>query len=137
MNNNSQDIANMGIQANVHKTLLRKQKFKVLTFVEKISSSSTQHKHVQVWQRSPFKPSNKYILCIYDYKSIRFSMDDWFAKWSRLMDTNCKSLNLQYNTGGNSWPFLKQKKEVLQIYFSDGKGIQPIATPRKNYISLR
>jgi len=60
----------MGIQANVHKTLLRKQKFKVLTFVEKISSSSTQHKHVQVWQRSPFKPSNKYILCIYDYKSI-------------------------------------------------------------------
>ena len=48
VNDNSQDIANMGIQANVHKTLLRKQKFKVLTFVEKISSSSTQHKHVQV-----------------------------------------------------------------------------------------
>ena len=75
VNNHSQDIAKMAIQTNVHKTLSQEQKFKVLTFVVKISSSSTQHKYVQVWHKSPFKPS-KQIYTSYQWGSLYA----WLAK---------------------------------------------------------
>lgn len=66
VNNHSQDIAKMAIQANVHKTL-----------VVKISSSSTQHKYVQVWHKSPFKPS-KQIYTSYIWLQVNKVFTGWF-----------------------------------------------------------